>query len=274
VHNKYFNVQGISHCNISSSLHFDRIYYLFKLDKYDHIKHGSYPVLFFGVYRMEDVNNIKNHRGKKYILWGGSDANIIMGKKSQKLKKLSIINKIKRIDIAEHFSSSDCLSTRLDNLGIKNTKFVNWLADPQIFRPLTNVGECIYVYCGRSIENPYYSGDLVQKVIKKLPQFKFILSCDTYESVSHEKMSDIYKQCFIGLRLTPYDGGAATVQELGLMGIPCIHNNNYYPNVIKYETIDDIIIAINDVYVKNFAYHENICGETIKYLDNVKYISY
>ena len=39
-------------------------------------------------------------------------------------------------------------------------------------------------------------------------------------------MPEVYKKCFIGLRLTDHDGNANTVQELKAMNIPVIHNGD------------------------------------------------
>ena len=50
---------------------------------------------------------------------------------------------------------------------------------------------------------------------KRLPQYKYILSNQT--SVEHDLMPDVYKQCFIMLRLTTHDGNANSVQECEAM---------------------------------------------------------
>ena len=49
--------------------------------------------IFYGVYSHEDINAILNHKGKKWILWAGNDANI-------KFKtRLAVINFMKRQNI-------------------------------------------------------------------------------------------------------------------------------------------------------------------------------
>jgi len=52
-------------------------------------------------------------------------------------------------------------------------------------------------------------------------------------------MPNIYKQCFIMLRLTSHDGNANSVQECEAMNIPVIHNQSDYG--LKWESVDDII---------------------------------
>ena len=73
--------------------------------------------------------------------------------------------------------------------------------------------------------------------MQRLPQYKYILSNKT--SVEHDFMPDVYKQCFIMLRLTTHDGNANSVQECEAMGIPVIHNQSDYG--LKWETVDDVI---------------------------------
>ena len=65
------------------------------------------------------------------------------------------------------------------------------------------------------------------------------------EKISYHKMPETYSKCFIGLRLVPYDGLGSTVQELGLMGIRCVHNGNS-PSALNYKNIDDIIKHIEN----------------------------
>ena len=56
-------------------------------------------------------------------------------------------------------------------------------------------------------------------------------------------MPQIYKQCFIILRLTKFDGNANSVQECEAMNIPVIHNQSDYG--LKWDTIGSIVDHIN-----------------------------
>ena len=79
--------------------------------------------------------------------------------------------------------------------------------------------------------------------MEKLPQYEYILR-NTLQT-KHENMPNIYKQCFIMLRLTEYDGNANSVQECNAMDIPVIHNQSDYG--LKWKTVDDIIFHIGNV---------------------------
>jgi len=57
------------------------------------------------------------------------------------------------------------------------------------------------------------------------------------------QMPDIYKKCFIGLRLTPHDGLPQTVLEMGMMGRKCVWNGDF-PGCYQWENDHNIIDAV------------------------------
>jgi hypothetical protein len=114
------------------------------------------------------------------------------------------------------------------------------MVDTNIFKPLKILGKCIYIYNGYTKGNEQIYGKLIyQKVINLIPEYKYIFSNDL--NVEYNKMPNIYSKCFIGLRLTKYDGNANTVQEFNAMNIPIIFNGN---GGIKWNNINDIIYII------------------------------
>ena len=58
-------------------------------------------------------------------------------------------------------------------------------------------------------------------------------------SVDSNNMIDVYKHCYLGLRLTPHDGVGYQVIESGLMGIKTVHNGGA-PSSICYSNVEDI----------------------------------
>ena len=78
-------------------------------------------------------------------------------------------------------------------------------------------------------------------------------------------MPSLYNKCFIGLRLVPHDGLASTVQELGLMGIKCVHNGNS-PSALNYNTISDILSHIEKEAKTIGTKDEKLAEEVKKYL--------
>ena len=62
-------------------------------------------------------------------------------------------------------------------------------------------------------------------------KYNIIYSSDL--CINNAKMIDIYSKCFMGIRLCENDGNANTVQEMGLLGLPVLHNG-LYPNSVPW----------------------------------------
>ncbi len=191
------------------------------------------PSIFFGVYNLIDINKIKSHNSHKFIIFGGSDVNYN--------KAINILKKLNNITF---LSISHDIEERLNNKKINNI-FINFsLLDTNLFKPIPKeeLGKCIFVYNGyyKNLEHNY-GQEYYEEVMKKLPNYCYILSNQLNEP--YENMPNIYKQCFIILRLTHNDGNANTIQEAEALGIPAVHNQSEYG--LKWKTVDDIINYIN-----------------------------
>ena len=82
---KKYNIKQIYESSSINSLNLDM--------KYENLYENT---IFYGVYTEKDIGTILNHRGKKWILWAGQDANI-------KYKaRLEIINLMKSQNIESH----------------------------------------------------------------------------------------------------------------------------------------------------------------------------
>jgi hypothetical protein len=112
-----------------------------------------------------------------------------------------------------------------------------------------------------------YNEVVFNQVKALLPNINFIVRyslppnrCDLSE------MPEIYKQCFMGLRLNAHDGLSNTVMELGLMGRMCVWNGGS-PNAIPWNTINDVVAAIykEQQYIGTTNYM--VAEVTKKYLD-------
>lgn len=240
---KFIIDNNINNLNLSNDLKkFYRIYNIYILKPYS----NNCNCIFFGVYNNDDLNKIKNHKGKKIIMFGGSD--------------LKNINKLKLFLKKEDqiISISKWIHNHLNNLKIENTFIELDLVNYKIFKPSNIKGDSVYVYDGDGKTNisqskkEVYNSNLIDKIIKKFPEINFIRSSSLYSYDSdfnnnYDNMPNIYKKCFIGLRLTNYDGNANTVQEFKAMNIPIVHNHSEYG--LKWENIDDV-----EDYIKNYKY--------------------
>jgi len=196
------------------------------------------PCVFFGVYTDVDLQSLLKHTGLKYIICGGEDANYHNG------QARATLNEIKHLHNVVHLAISQCIYKRLQNQGISSI-FVEFnMVNKTIFQPIprNELGKCIYIFNGQTPGREHvYGKSVYETVMKRLPQYKYILSNQT--SVEHDLMPDVYKQCFIMLRLTTHDGNANSVQESEAMDIPVIHNQSDYG--LKWKNVDDIIAHIS-----------------------------
>ena len=232
---KYLQENKIHQLSLDISLEkFNRIYKRFNLKKYND---PNKPCLFFGYYTDEQLEKIYNHNSKKYIMFGGSDVSF---KIEDGLPDTTFI------------SISKNIHDRLNFLNIKNILLELDLVDYRLFTKIRNKGPSIFVY-----DMPFdynkdhtdgfnnrYNCPLIKEIMNRLPQYNFILNSKLYNK--YEDMPNIYKKCFIGLRLTNSDGNANMVQELEAMNIPVVHNWSEYG--LKWTKIKDIINYINIYY--------------------------
>ena len=96
--------------------------------------------MFFGLYNIEDVHFLENHKGKKYILLGGSDIDKTLPHHSDLLRV------IENIRVDGHFSISKNIKKRLDNLGFKSKMIKFNLVDKKLFFKRNIIGSKIYIY--------------------------------------------------------------------------------------------------------------------------------
>lgn len=231
------------------------------MNLYNKIEYSNNNIscIFFGIYDMNDFQVIQKHNGYKIIIWGGSDFN-------STATYSNIIDNLQNIKNIIHISISDDLQNRLNKKQIKNTRIEFSLVDKNIFKPFNHTGDCIYIYNGFNTSREHIYGDNIYKeVIQKLPNHSFIFSNNI--KMPHEKMPNIYRKCFIGLRLTKNDGNANTVEEFKCMNIPIIHNQSEYG--LKWKNVDDIVSYINK-YSPYFRNHisDEIDMFNLYHLDN------
>ena len=222
---EYIKNEKISQIHISKSLNHLKDNFLKKFNLQEYEKNED-KTIFFGLYQEEDFNLLKDHTGEKYVMLGGSD-----------------LPNIKKVKYDCVLAISDNIRERLLKLGVENTQLEFNLVDKNIFKPISSMGNKIYIYDGITEKNDnkeIYNTDLINIIKKELPEFDFIHS--SKPNLENKDMPDIYSQCFIGLRLTNSDGNANTVQEFEAMGIPIIHNHSDYG--IKWENENDIIGTI------------------------------
>ena len=198
--------------------------------------HDSDICVFFGIYSGKDIEILRKHRGYKFLIWGGTDCN---WNYPIRIKNLEII---KNIPDLYHIAISKDIQERLLLKNIESIFFDLNLVDKELFKPVSEKGDSIFIYNGFTKGNEdIYGEKIYMEVVKRLHEFKFIYNNQL--NLPHEEMPKIYGECFIGLRLTEHDGNANMVQEMKAMNIPVVHNQSDYG--LKWKNIEDIINYIN-----------------------------
>jgi hypothetical protein len=202
------------------------------------------PAIFFGVYNSFDLEQIRNHQGKKYVMFGGSDLDKDM------FHTKILIPILKKENIDKYFIISENLYQRALELNFDDKKLEIIKLDlTENWNKIEKFGKKIYIYDGCGKNGKLYHREIADKIIELLKNrgYNFEVIYSSSLNLSYDRMLEIYQQCFIGIRLTKKDGNANTVLELGKLGIPVIFNGEGV-NAIHYFDEDDIVNKILDYY--------------------------
>jgi len=180
------------------------------------------PTLFWGNYTGYDSTRIVCHTGEATLVWAGSD-----------LLDENNINRVRPKEI-RHIAISKWIDKKLTSRGVEHEYIVLPSTDIDFWKSET-LGNKVYAYAP---DMPIYRRYLIDELQEELP-FEMIVT-NSAEDFTREQLREIYKQCFIGLRLTWWDGCASTVQELGLMGRRSVWNGGSLP-ALPWKTKQDVI---------------------------------
>ena len=214
------------------------------------------PTVYFGCYNQSDIDNILlNKSDFKIVVYGGTDAT-----------RKNILIQTKNIKNLYHVAISDYISRDLEEAGIKHKIIpitpINYSKFNLKPYPL---GKSVYIYNCTEKKAHIYGKELYEKVIKRLDYIDFkICNHNTY---TRKELIDVYKDCFIGLRLINHDGLPNTVVELGLMGRRTVYNGNL-PSSVGYKNVDDICKIIEDEYLNVGNINFDIAKDTLNFLEN------
>jgi len=252
----------IRQCYISSAIRNNKIANTFlkcyNFKKYDNIDEPSF---FFGFYNgKEDVEKIKSHKSLSILIWRGSD--IFM---RGHLRFISKRPYIKNIAISS-FIAKDL---KANSISYKKIPLVG--CDVKDIKSEI-LGDEIYTYMPKTKKKRQLVKDIYgYKILEKIRdrcRFKInvIRDCDEF---SRSEILDLYKRCFLGLRLTKHDGIANTVIELGLMGRRCIYNGKGVPNAIpwKEKDIEGILNSIGEEAKHIGSRNKKLSEDMRKYID-------
>lgn len=209
------------------------------------------PLVIFGMYNRKDYKVLCRHKGEVIVVWQGMDAKYIPTDWHEKLKS------VKNIAISKWISDS------LLNYNIHHSiKYIS--ATKPIANNYKN-GDAVYFYSSNlSQDSANYHGEYMLNEIRERTGLEIIRA--TYSTFSKDELQEVYKRCFLNLRLTQYDGCPNTNLEMGLMGRKSIFNGNL-PHSIKWKTVDDICESIMREYRHRHQDNLHITNDFLNFIN-------
>lgn len=203
------------------------------------------------MYDATDLKIFKNHPSDVTVVWQGMDAKYLVDDDVLFMKK------------AKHYAISHWIKQSLDNYGIENELLpISATIDDLECCPR---GDSIYFYSSDlSQESADYYGEYMIPFIKHTTGFNVIRA--THNTYTKEELIEIYKQCFINLRLTSYDGVPNGILEMGLMGRRSVFNGEI-PHCIKWDNIYKLCDDIIHEYVNRFKDNSQISADIKKFVN-------
>jgi hypothetical protein len=200
---------------------------VYQLDDYND---NDLPSVFFGLYRYEDKRLAFDHHAQSVLFWTGQDS--------------------MNFDDWEIVIDSDY---RVSNVTAHPKVYKEILskgASCQLVKPapfLRNpkpqkLGKKIYAYCPSSA--PDYHG---VKILNQLSDagYEIVIGDGQYSQKEWISVADLfYNDIFIGLCLSEFAGGGLSIIEMGLRGISVVTNVFDLPNCIPWESVEDVMLAI------------------------------
>ena len=194
------------------------------------------PVVMLGIYTKEDARFFNTHKGHVTVLWAGSDAN----------KKHTLRRK------ARHIAKSECICRRLRARGIRSEVIPVTSVLPHV--NIQPAGDKIFFYGKGKKYGEQYIDEVERRTGIEVIRTRLGM---------YDDMDAVYRQCFIGLRLTPRDGLPKTVIEMGLMGRRSVFNGGL-PGSIPWRGVDDICKSI---MAEKGKVHEDVAKQMYNYID-------
>lgn len=187
------------------------------------------PSVIIGLYTTSDYKVYERHQAPMIVVWCGGD--------SRKLNQQKV-DIIKSKD-AKHIARGKYIHDNLSKWGIES---IEMPLNPQTFDiTYHKKGKYIYHY---GVRGNFYGEHMLPEISKRTGLKIIKTNSHTY---TREKLIEVYKQCFIALRLTKSDGLPNTVLEMGLMGRKSIYNGGL-PYSIAWKGVDDICESILQEY--------------------------
>jgi hypothetical protein len=210
------------------------------------------------MYRQKDLDIYLKHKSDVILVWQGSDAMKLTEEWADILKTRE----------AKHYSISHWITDSLNKHGIKST-YAPISATLGNANPIPR-GNSIFFYTSHeSKESSDHYGEFMIDEIRKKTGLNIIVA--THDTYNKSDLYDVYKDCFINLRLTTHDGLPNCNLEMGLLGRRSIFNG-MVPCSIKWTSIDSICNSIMHEYYRRGESNKDIADLTDIFVNSVNKI--
>ena len=184
---------------------------------------------------------LDHHPGPAIIIMNNNPENLV-----------SQLESVKKRDNIYFMSTSAIMSSYLDRLNLKYVEFP-WELEARDDWSAVTKGNSIYVY-GAGPNTNMYGWHTIKRIVEThFPHLNIICTSHKksvpnmppFQYYTSQELEEIYKKCFLSIRLTRFDGLSGTVQDLGAKGIKTIWNGGT-PSALPYESEQDIIDHIRN----------------------------
>ena len=214
------------------------------------------PCVMFGMYRGDDYDFYLKHQAPILVVWCGSDS---MAPRLTPLRRKIILSKPHK-----HIATHDHGSADLKAAGIPHE--VIPVTPAKIEFEHEPRGDNVYFYSTGpdGYRDRMYGRRFLPEIKKRIGKIN-IIEADQ-QTYNRQELREVYKSCFLALRLTGHDGVPTTVLEMGIMGRKSVFNGSV-PHCMHWNGVEDIAQTILKEYETRKQDNKYISEDIRKYLD-------
>lgn len=221
------------------------------------------PTVFFGIYGLPDFYTLWRHRGKKWILWAGSDIkHLAQGYYLEdggaiKLDPTAICEWIDKN--CENWCENEVERELLETLGIKANVCQSFLGNVNEYDVsfLANDRPKVYLSANVGREREYGWG-IIEEIADKCDVDFYLYGSSSWISKHHnvfvrgrvpkDVMNKEIQMMQCGLRLNEFDGFSEITAKSALWGqYPIVWSTFGYPHIDSFNSKETLIAKLNEL---------------------------
>jgi len=222
------------------------------------------PCVFFGVYGLPDFYTLNRHRGKRYILWAGTDiTHFLQGyflddEGKYKLDPFSIAKWIN--DNCDNWVENEVEQMALESVGIKSRVCPSFMGDKYNFKINYQWSDRPRVYASCSgNEFEKYGWNIIERIADKVKADFYLYGNTIPWETKHKnvivrgrlpkkQMNEEISKMQCGLRTLDFDGASEILIKSVLQGQYPISRIKY-PFIANYETDEELISELKKLRI-------------------------